>query len=648
MVDFIETNIGEDGRRFDVKNPRKLKPSDKMSFDEKGNVVLKLPNINVTDKARLERFMPTYIPEEGSPRDESAGQYVLNTLGNVPSSTKQLFSDYYQAIRHPVDTFNSVKSMAIGFKELRDRSRFVQANPGVEPPPLTENMIMAEAVNEHFANRYGDWVGNETDDWDVIGNKFLETFRQDPAGVLADVSGVLTLGATGVTKFGGKVGGIANTVKNVAANLDPVQGLLTAGGKLANKASGAMTGKGTGLLNAAFDAGEAGGTAQQSFKQAKSGKLTPTKVMQEFNEKVNRMKKSAGDQYKSWIDGLPNYYVENLQTPAFILRELEEVKFGKKGKQKRPMYDKQVDVVEVESAIIDPKTGKGIPTQGTKTTTVKRGSEAEIMELNKLEAEVLEYANNDILHNPQALAQLKLKLGSMKFETPAAQKLQKDINKKIKVDLGNVDPSTSKVMSDYEVMLNNLDDLKKTIGNPTDKSWNPQAAVTKAQALLKDNPRGSLGFDKANPILMQIESDLIPSLSGLGLSDLTSPATKGLGGGVLGGVSLEGVSLFGAQPQFGGYGQAIALGSAAALPLSSPNLMGTINNAAGVASRYGVNSANAGNLSRGILNPLTSSTEAPFGNGLNDMEIKSLMNSVNTSETTPLGYGIDNLFGYFN
>ena len=76
--------------------------------------------------------------------------------------------------------------------------------------------------------------------------------------------------------------------------------------------------------------------------------------------------------------------------------------------------------------------------------------------------------------------------------------------------------------------------------------------------------------------------------------------------------------------------------------------MGTINNAAGVASRYGVNSANAGNLSRGILNPLTSSTEAPFGNGLNDMEIKSLMNSANTSETTPLGYGIDNLLGYFN
>tara|TARA_R110000868_G_scaffold386947_1_gene655400 strand:- start:75 stop:2015 length:1941 start_codon:yes stop_codon:yes gene_type:complete len=645
MVDLVRTRIGEDGKRSDVKNPTKLKPSNNISFDEEGNVVLNLPKINVNSKAQFERLVPTYISEKGNKRNEGAGQYILNTLGNVPGSTKELLSDYYQAIRHPIDTFNGVKSMAIGFQELRDRSKFIKANPGVEPPPLTENMIMAEAVNEHFANRYGDWVGNETDDWDVIGNKFLETFREDPAGVMADVSGVLTLGATGVTKFGGKVGSIANTVKNVSANLDPVQGLLTGGGKLANMASGTMTGKGTGLLNAAFDAGEAGGKAQESFKLAKSGKLTPTKVMQEFNEKVNKMKESARNQYESWINGLSSDYVENLQTPAFILKELEEIKFGKKGKQQRPLYSKQVDAVEVESLIIDPKTGKGIPTQGTKTTTVKRGSVEEIAELNKLEAEVLEYANNDILHNPQALAQLKLKLGRMKFESPAAQKLQKDINKKIKIDLGDADPNTTKVMSDYEGMLNNLDNLKQTIGNPTDKTWNPQAAITKAQALLKDNPRGSLGFDKANPILMQIESDLIPSLSGLGLSDLTSPSTKALGGGILAGSSLEGVSLFGAQPQFGGYGQAIALSSAAALPLSSPNLMGTINNAAGVASRYGLNSGNAGNFSRGILNPLTSSTEAPFGDGLNDVQIQNLMNTANTSE--PLGYGVNNLFEFF-
>jgi hypothetical protein len=90
MVDFIETNIGEDGRRFDVKNPRKLKPSDKMSFDEKGNVVLKLPNINVTDKARLERFMPTYIPEEGSPRDESAGQYRFKYIRKCSKQHKTI------------------------------------------------------------------------------------------------------------------------------------------------------------------------------------------------------------------------------------------------------------------------------------------------------------------------------------------------------------------------------------------------------------------------------------------------------------------------------------------------------------------------------------------------------------------------------
>ena len=234
----------------------------------------------------------------------------------------------------------------------------------------------------------------------------------------------------------------------------------------------------------------------------------------------------------------------------------------------------------------------------------------------------------------------------MKFKNPEIQKIQTKINNSIKNDLGLVDKNTSNVMSNYETMLNNLDDLKMAIGDPTKNNFNPQTAINKAQSILKDNPRGNLGFDKANPILKKIESELIPSLAGSGLTDMAGPNTRNLViGAVIGG---GGDSLFSQMPQFGGTGEFVRNASLGLLPLSSPNLMGNLYNKVGLLSKYGVNTQNAGNLSRGILNPLTSTTEAPFGDGLTDFNIQNLMRTSKTSETTPVGTGINNLLDYLN
>ena len=655
------SGISLDGQKLNVKNKSKFKANNDISFDEKGNIVnnsLTLDKINVnttSSKIPIQGNIPTV---KSSPL--GIGNYALDTAANFIPSTKQLLHDYAQPFLHPIDTYNGVKSMITGFNELRDRSKFIKNNPNVEPPPLTENMIMAEAVNEHFANRYGDWVGKETDDWDIIGRKFADTFRKDPAGVLADVSGVLSLGTIGAARYAGKAGGIA---QKVAQNLDPLQATLAGTGKLTTNIAGPLSGAGTGLLRNAFDSGASGETifrmptkdnlspitlknssASDSFNLARKGKLTPTEIMNDYIKRVNKLKSTASEQYSSWIEGLPSDYIQDLKTPALILKEIQEIKYGKAGKQKRPIYDQKTEPVDVPTEIINPKTNKPFTKAGTKTTNTKRGSDADVTELNALENELLNYANNDSLHNAQALAQLKLKLGKFKFKNPEIQKIQTKINNSIKNDLGNVDPSTSKVMSNYEGMLNNLDDLKIAIGDPTKNNFNPQTAINKAQSILKDNPKGSLGFDKANPILKEIESDLIPSLTGTGLTDMAGPNTRNLVvGAVIGG---GGDSLFSQMPQFGGAGEFVRNASLGLLPLSSPNLMGNLYNKVGLLSKYGANTQNAGNLSRGILNPLTSTTEAPFGDGLTDLNIQNLMRTSKTSETTPVGTGINNLLDY--
>tara|TARA_R110001606_G_scaffold369561_1_gene525674 strand:+ start:1233 stop:3191 length:1959 start_codon:yes stop_codon:yes gene_type:complete len=641
------SGISLDGQKLKVKNKSKFRANNKISFDEKGNVSIELDTINVSPEDI--NTTSSNIPIEGNiptikPTAMGVGNYALDTVLNVIPSTKQLLHDYAQPFIHPINTFNAVKDMIVGFQELRDRSKFIKENPNKTPEPMTENMIMAEAVNSHFAERYGDWVGNETDDWNVIGKKFADTFRKDPAGVLADVSGILSLGVIPAAKFGGKTGRIA---QSIAQNLDPVQGLLTGGGKISTNVIAPLIGKDKGLLKNAFDSG-ASKSSSNAFNVARKGKLQPTEIMQDYINKVNNLKSKASAQYNSWIEALPSSYIENLKTPALILKEIEEIKYGKKGKQKRPFLDqtKENIDIDVEGGLINPATNKPFTKPAVKIRNTKRASEADLSELNKLEKEVLEYANNPNLQNAQGLAQLKIKLGQIKFNNPSLQKIQTKINKSIKEDLTLVDRNTPVVMKNYETMINNLEDLKMSIGDPTKGNFNPQTAINKALAILKENPKGQLGFDKSNPILGEIKSDIIPSLTGNSLSDLAGPNTgKFVFGSLLG---SSGDSLFSQMPQFGGTGEFLRNASLTGVPLSSPNVMGNVYNTFGVLNRYGVNPRNAGNVSRGILNPLTSSTEAPFGNGLDDLDIQNLMRTSKTSETTPMGAGINNLFEYFN
>ena len=336
-IELVSTNVGLDGKRIDVKNNTKLKPSkDNFSFDKDGNISINLPETIVSP----DKLSPVKL----NTKPEGSMQYLLNTAGNVPQSVKNLAVDYAQPFIHPINTFNAVKSMVVGFRELSNRNKFIKENPNTSPPKMTENMIMAEAVNAHFAERYGDWVGNETDDWDVIGNKFAKSFREDPAGVMADISGVMTLGTIGATKYAGRFGKIA---QNISKNIDPVQGLFAGAGKSINAASGKLTGKGSDVLNEAFKAGETGGEANKSFNSGqgnifkKAKKLTPTQAFKNYIEKLNKYSGNIKATYNDWIEGLPSSYIENLKTPALILREINEIKYGKSGKQKRPFFDQK-------------------------------------------------------------------------------------------------------------------------------------------------------------------------------------------------------------------------------------------------------------------------------------------------------------------
>ena len=86
-----------------------------------------------------------------SPQTKAVANYIGETIGNIPASTLNLAQGVYETATHPVET-----AAALGQAAL---------NP----------IQTAKAVGGYFGERYASP---------------LETFKQDPMGVLSDISAV--------------------------------------------------------------------------------------------------------------------------------------------------------------------------------------------------------------------------------------------------------------------------------------------------------------------------------------------------------------------------------------------------------------------------------------------------------------------------
>ena len=149
---------------------------------------------------------PQESPEAAAPspgvwgtfkEDIRTGNPFARALYNLPSSTMQLGKDLITPFLHPIETADSLVSLGKGIYQL--------AIPGEHPDEAT-----AIAVGEFLGERSG---GLEN---------IKETFANDPAGFLADLSMVMTGGAGLAAKVGGQTANIASTVGQVGRAIDPV------------------------------------------------------------------------------------------------------------------------------------------------------------------------------------------------------------------------------------------------------------------------------------------------------------------------------------------------------------------------------------------------------------------------------------------
>lgn len=162
--------------------------------------------------ARQDEFTPLHQSQQAgqSPAGFSFGEMV----GNIPQSAEKYVSDVTYPIRHPINTAKAMQSLLQGAIEKMLPNEI----NGVEFGE-TQNEQNLDAVGAFLKDRYGGF------------DKFKQTLQDDPVGVLADASSVITLGGAATAKLAGKAGKIgeaASKAQQVGRALDPVNVTISA------------------------------------------------------------------------------------------------------------------------------------------------------------------------------------------------------------------------------------------------------------------------------------------------------------------------------------------------------------------------------------------------------------------------------------
>ena len=186
------------------------------------------------------------------------GGIFSRALKNLLPSTAAQFGNLASSIINPVETVKTIGKIGVGLA--------TKALPG--EAEKTESVMTADAAIDVFKERYGSW------------DKIKETFAEDPAGLLLDLSTVIGGGA-GIVKGGatlskaGRVASVAGKVERAASAVDPLT--------IAGKAAGKVVGKVKPTMNVASKAATERLGVDLTAGMATKSKIVP--ALEAFSER---------------------------------------------------------------------------------------------------------------------------------------------------------------------------------------------------------------------------------------------------------------------------------------------------------------------------------------------------------------------------
>ena len=469
------------------------------------------------------QFKPAAPAAPAAPTTRTTGQYLKETLSNVPRSGINLVGDLAHAVMNPIDTVGNIADVAAGGlrKALpKSVSAFIDSvDPATNAKQNQQRMDdKATAVGEVYANRYGG------------GQNILDTIRTDPVGAVGDVSALLG-GAGAALKVAPGMGKAATVASKVGSAIDPTLAALRGVGKVAN-----ATGKvGKNLfstvsnipvenLNQAYRSGR---TGEKTFLEHLRGETPTTDTIGMARGNVDTMRQTMRKNYAEAKDGWAN--------------DTTQLNFA-------PVEDAMVKLKESLQHKGQWKIGK---------------DEQRIV--SEMEDVLTEWKADPSLQTVDGMDALKQRIQAIYPDSPAQRQAQRAVTtmgNEVKNAIMEQAPQYAGAMKDYWQRAGQLDEIEKTL-SLGDKS-SVDSAVRKLQNI--GGPKNLRRSELIDELEAGGGTPLRPALAGQSMSEWT-PNMRGLGG--VGAGALAGLLATGNPAVLGG------------IAASSPRLVGESLHAAG-------------------------------------------------------------------
>ena len=432
-------------------------------------------------------------------------------LSNIPRSAANIAEGVYQTIRHPIDTATTLGKAALGAAENVGGGIMNKA-VGLFDPELvafneanrqnSESQKVANAIGQFYKNRYGSMQG------------FKEAIAEDPLGVVADASTVLTGGGAIASKIPG-LRAAGQTAIRAGTAIDPLANTLKVVGKgtelagkgIANVIGGMGTHTGGKSIQDAFTAGAAGGTKASEFADNLRGNVPMDDIVDQAKLALENMRVQRGAAYRSGMAG-----VAGNTTPIGFQPVIQAIDDTKNIGLYRGQV-KNADAVAVQQQIAK-KVGEWQSLDPT------------------------------VFHTPEGMDALKQAIGGIRegteHGTPARLVADKVYNA-VKDQIVKQAPEYAKTMKDYETASSLVKEIQRAFS--LGEKATIDTAMRKLQSLSRNNVSTNYGnrtslakeLEKAGATNLgsNISAQALNSWLPRGLAGKLSASATALGGGAM-------------------------------------------------------------------------------------------------------------------
>jgi hypothetical protein len=464
-------------------------------------------------KAMVERIRASQKPiasqiPSGQPQ-LSAADVAVSAVKNFPSSVGSMLGDIYQAVTSPVQTAKTVLDLGAGVLQNVLPEKLVQMIGEDKPSRETANK-----VGQYYVQRYGS----------VEGAK--QAIAKDPAGVMADLSTVLTAGATLPTRA-------APALSTASRAVDPLMLAARTTGKTLDVLGGAtkaglglQTGVGSEAIGQAYQAGKTGGEISDLFKANLRGEVPQTEVLDAAKQNLAEMAIQRQNAYRTEM--------------ANISKDKSILSFNGIDKA----INNAMNKISYKGKIVNEKA-------------------FDKLSFAKDEIDAWKQLNPAEFHTPEGLDKLKQKVGAILEDIPFEQKTAltavNEVYNGIKNEIKSQAPTYAKTMQAYSEATDLIREIEKTLSQGRNASVDTQ--MRKLQSIMRNNVNTNYG--QRLSLAKQLEQaggrQMLPALAGQSLSSFTPRGLQGassiptayLAQGV-GGLPLAALSLATSSPRLMG------------------------------------------------------------------------------------------------